>query len=559
MAFVSNLSYNLQLTPRINWTTAQEKTIVKDYPFTDLSQETPDQYVQRTYLQFLWLPDSIMPLNRLVPAMRRVNVASGSSQSEALQIHPLHELLDPLLHTPRSAANKYHQEVPKILADGGGAGEVEEMTMWYALSYEKGEQGHEAVRGTNDEAGVWEDEKWRTSWLQRMERREVQIQILLHFLLLSLPGPAPAVPPPPPELSLVKRRKQLRKKTVPPPSTEDRLESFMDKLSTWQLMRDLSSSPTKTKDKMYVDDLDWMQQFCQDVVEPQFKLLLPEQCALLRSKVFPESPFTDDEDDQATQPAFPADPARSSSLEPRPLAKRARTISNLAVPPSASTSNSRYPSPALSTTSSRIDSRQKHSSKNLEPRKLERSRSLSISLAEEERERRRAASTGPSRLLNREVSMSRSFKNIAKAKQQTSSESQKTAVKSDAETKSVKTNRDEGVTLVEATPAKPKEARVRTLSRASSQALTLTLVPESPAKPVGGMQGNESTGSMSPLTDLSEEEEWQLPGSSSPAKLFLPGEDDSDDSDDELRLGSTSGSVVATPTKARKGVNRALG
>ena len=113
-----------------------------------------------------------MPLNRLVSAMRRVKVASGSSQSEEIRVHPLHELLDPLLHTPRTAANKYHQELPQILSDGGGAGEVEEMMMWYSLSYEKGDKEYEAMRKTLPDVAIWEDEKWRTNWLQRMERRE---------------------------------------------------------------------------------------------------------------------------------------------------------------------------------------------------------------------------------------------------------------------------------------------------------------------------------------------------------------------------------------------------
>ncbi|KAK1232095.1 hypothetical protein PQX77_004753 [Marasmius sp. AFHP31] len=549
MAFTSGLSCNLQLTPKINWTTNQEKSVLRDYPFTDLAQETPDQYVARTYLQFLWLPESLMSLNRLAPAMRRVNVASGSFQSEELQVHPLHELLDPLLHTPRTAANKYHQELPQILSDGGGAGEVEESMMWYALSYEKGDEEFEAMRNTNPDIGVWEDEKWRITWLQRMEKREIQIQIILHFLLLSLPGPSPPPPPPPPELSSVKRRKQLRKKPAPTPSTEDRLESFMDKLSTWQLMVDLSSSPSKNK-KRNEDDLDWMQSFCQNVIEPQFKSLLPEQCSLLRSKIFPQSPFTDEEDEPESQVTPPVD---VGPAETRPT-KRARTISNLAPPKSASTS--RFPSPALSTTSSHVDSKQRHSSKQPESRKLERSRSLSLSLAEEERERKRAASTGPSRMLTREISMSRSFKNITKAQQQAGSESQGTALKPGVEVKPAKStsSKDAGVTLVEATPAKPKEMKVRALSRAASQ--SRTLVPESPTKPSTGLTRMLSrTSTIDEGEEGEEEDEWQLPGTSSPAPLFLQGEDESDD---ELQLASRGGSVMATPTKTGKGGTRTL-
>lgn len=50
------LSYSLDSIKALTWTAAQEKSISRDYPFSDLHEETPDQYVVRTYLQFLWLP-----------------------------------------------------------------------------------------------------------------------------------------------------------------------------------------------------------------------------------------------------------------------------------------------------------------------------------------------------------------------------------------------------------------------------------------------------------------------------------------------------------------------
>lgn len=92
----------------------------------------------------------------------------------------------------------------------------------------------------------------------------VQIQILLHLLILSLPGPSPP-PPQSPELSSVKRRKRPRKKTTSIPTPEDRLEAFMDKLSMWQLMGGLDTDEVVMKNK---DELDWIQSFCQNVVEP---------------------------------------------------------------------------------------------------------------------------------------------------------------------------------------------------------------------------------------------------------------------------------------------------
>jgi len=50
-------SLTLLTSSNARWTTTQEKTIARDYPFTDLELETPDQFVVRTYLQFLWLPE----------------------------------------------------------------------------------------------------------------------------------------------------------------------------------------------------------------------------------------------------------------------------------------------------------------------------------------------------------------------------------------------------------------------------------------------------------------------------------------------------------------------
>lgn len=55
MALVRSLT--LLTSSNARWTTTQEKTIARDYPFTDIHLETPDQFVVRTYLQFLWLPE----------------------------------------------------------------------------------------------------------------------------------------------------------------------------------------------------------------------------------------------------------------------------------------------------------------------------------------------------------------------------------------------------------------------------------------------------------------------------------------------------------------------
>lgn len=180
MTFVQSLT--LLTNSNAKWTTTQEKTIARDYPATDLHLESPDQFVVRTYLQFLWLPEvrsslgptrvsnrlqSIMPVNLLVPSLRRVQDASPRSPDSP---HPLHALLDPLLHSVRSAVAKYHTELPQVLANDGGAGEAEENMMWYALGYEMG--AGEGCTSTNNEDPIMLEEKSRNMWLERLERRE---------------------------------------------------------------------------------------------------------------------------------------------------------------------------------------------------------------------------------------------------------------------------------------------------------------------------------------------------------------------------------------------------
>lgn len=116
---------------------------------------------------------SIMPLQLLIPSMRRVNVPS-TSQLDSTDPHPLHALLDQLLLSIRSSRDKYHVELPQILSDGGGAGEAEETMMWFALNYEKSDGDDDRTRLSSSVhvEGPWANEVWRNKWLDRMERRE---------------------------------------------------------------------------------------------------------------------------------------------------------------------------------------------------------------------------------------------------------------------------------------------------------------------------------------------------------------------------------------------------
>lgn len=218
-----------------------------------------------------------MPLKLLVPLMLRVIATSSSSAP-----HPLHALLEPLLLTTRSTANKYHVELPKILTDGGGAGEIEETIMWFALEHEKAVDEEWMRSSASTQAGaLWENDKWRARYLERMERREyvvsrfgstqqliihrVQVQILLYFLKLSLPGPRPA----PDTSSPAKRRRPNRKvPEIEAPSPEACVESFMDKLSMWQLVESLDPA-AMGGNNVSADERDWIQTFAEDIVEPK--------------------------------------------------------------------------------------------------------------------------------------------------------------------------------------------------------------------------------------------------------------------------------------------------
>ncbi|KAG9223866.1 hypothetical protein CCMSSC00406_0007728 [Pleurotus cornucopiae] len=476
MATIEKEYYLRQSSKPQNWTESQEKLIAKDFPFSDIALETPDQYVARTYLQFLWLPESIVPLEFLIPAIQRVQVASTSTQ------HPLHALLEPLLLTPRSVRNKYHIDLSQILADSGGAGEIEETMMWYVLNYEKFDHTTES----DDEARA--SDTWRKSWLTRMERREVLTQILLYMLKLTLPAP------PQPERS-PKRRKRKGRTDEPANSLapEDILESFMDKLSAWQHIQNLEPTAS-TK-----DDLDWMQTFCQDVVEPQFKSSLPEVCELFRSKVFHTSVFSDGTSTRSSSP--------DRDVEATVLS-RASSRAGSVIPEG--------------------DGQERASSSRTLSRA--RSRSLSVSLAQEEKAR--AASVGfvKKRVLNREVSMSRAFKPKPK---ETAKPVESTKAKSMAPSVNKKLTQDKGVTLVEETPEKPK-TMIRSTSKARPFALSTAAKHTLPD-------------SSKSFDDDDEEEIWELPNSSPDVLLLRPIEEEQDS--DSYSLKSKRVFVPDTPSK----------
>ncbi|TEB25786.1 hypothetical protein FA13DRAFT_1636967 [Coprinellus micaceus] len=454
--------YSLSSQKKVHWSAVQENSL-SEFPF-ELSEESPEEFAYRTYLQFLWLPESIMPLNLLVPSMRRINAPSSSAA------HPLHAPLDDILQTVSSMNTKYRKELLRILVNGGGAGEVEETMMWFAVSHENAETEE-----------PWLDAAWRDQWLERLQRREVEIQIMLYFLKLSLPAP--------PQTDKGKRKR--RRSFSAEVTTEEYLEQFMDRLSMWQLLEAVQST---RGDK--VEERDWMQSFCEEIVEPEFRNLLPNLCSLLRSKVFPHSPFSDTESDTSTTRA--SSPAEESQPASRGI--------------------SRAPSQA----------------KGFQPdaRALarERSRSLSMSLAQE-REQTTAAPT-KKRMGTREISMSRIFK--ARSKPTTAATSGKPEHEPQP-SQSQSRAKDVGVTLVEDTPAKPRD---RTVSFSQTQAMY----------PSSRNLFTRQDSALSVATD--NDDAWQISSSPDIMMLASPGKTD-DDGDIDM--------VHTTPSRPSRAKGRGKG
>jgi hypothetical protein len=131
-------------------------------------------------------------------------------------------------------------------------------------------------RGGKDGWNAWKDASTpnlHVNWDALLTARRIQIQILLHLLKISLPGPCPpdteSTGSPP-----KKRKGRKHEPKVIVPSVEERLESFMDKLSTWQLLGTLDvtvseRSTLRTSNRPVKEDRDWMQIFCEDLVETQ--------------------------------------------------------------------------------------------------------------------------------------------------------------------------------------------------------------------------------------------------------------------------------------------------
>ncbi|KAH9847756.1 DNA replication regulator SLD3-domain-containing protein [Lenzites betulinus] len=465
-----------------------------------------------------------MPLQFLLPSLLRVANTSPST-SEAPATHVLHSLLQPILLTSRASSQKYSSRVPQLITEESDPVHTEDEYVWEAYSKDKTSEADVPEGQDEDEA----HDRQKHAWLQRMERREVQIQILLHFLLLTLPGhgassSAEALPdptfslplPPPLSPSKSKKRKHRERGTAqtpqaPPQPLEERLESYMDKLAMWQLMRSVDSTfglgDARTQSAKSAatgpdgskDERDWMQAFCEDLVEPLFKDKVPDLCALFRSKLFQDAANSDTD---TVDLSPPTSPKRGS--------KRLKSSASTAAAGSSKVKD--------------------------DAAKRARSRSLSMSLEQEQRERSRSVSIGPGglrkRAIVREVSMTTVFKGKERAKSRANlvrtgstfaqssslSRTQSQTHQSSQQAASLKTSGKalQGTVLVAATPTK-----ARTAQNQSQPIETQTRLP--------ALFGGASSSQAPPHTRLMRADSLDI---------AIDGDEDEEDN-------------FATPTKAR--------
>ncbi|VDC04331.1 unnamed protein product [Peniophora sp. CBMAI 1063] len=419
--------YTLDNEAPVKWNANQENTLLRDSTQfsrlfdASLTAANLTERVRGAYVQYLWLPEAIMPLSRFVPHLRRL-AASEPTSSSANDIHPLHPALDAILLTSRWCTYKHHDLLSQDTTRTS-AGDEASLMAW-------------ALEKAPAPVGA-EDESLPPDPIARQleaEQREVQIQILLHMLKLSLQGPCTSPPIRPLPLSRTEQRRRRNKPSsvsdtegTPEEMIEERLEGLMDRLMLWQ-----SSLPVedegKAEDSTGEPFRDWTQSFYDDIVCPEFAHKLPDLCRLFRVKVF-RLPQWSEAEEEADDPQTSVSVLKAKAAPPiHPFFRQASSKSSGSHDPSRAPSRSRS-----------------------------RSRSLSVSLAQEaqEEELRRVSSHRSKRGLDREWSTSRSLKGN---RSQSQTQTQQVGPIRTVETVVSDDRRSDGpLVLVESTPRKPKK------------------------------------------------------------------------------------------------------
>jgi hypothetical protein len=125
--------------------------------------ESIESYVERRYLECLWMPDVLEPLSALVPALRRV--LPPSDWTPTAGPHPLHAALDEHLLDLVDIHKKYRKTIPALLEKEGDAQDPEEACIWYAWTHAQPSDEQNAGESVNEE-------KWTKDWLHEAEKRE---------------------------------------------------------------------------------------------------------------------------------------------------------------------------------------------------------------------------------------------------------------------------------------------------------------------------------------------------------------------------------------------------
>lgn len=369
-----------------------------DYPLIPQETEISSAFVHRVYIEALWLPESVMPLSHLVQSIRRIR----DSTRQQAPAEPLRELLKPLLLSLQSVEKKYQEILPTLLRDPQAAMEretieAEESAMWYAWHH-----GRPPLRHFPDPDNV-DEEKWKKQWMIDMERREVLVQILLHFIYLSL-CPSPAESGISPDRSRKRNRKSLhnspakrrkpgkddRSPSPPPLSAQDNLDTLTDRLALWQAIEEDSEKYLKRPGD---NGRDWMRVFFEDDVAPLFREQLPDLIKQFEAKIIPPKAEESSEDSDELVPKVGMKP-RSKALRQKPMLTAA-DLDDLPRNTNQQKSTSRSSSRARSMSVEPVD---------------RRSRSRSVSLAAEEIKvvgGKRGGIVGNSRLFASEVEMRR--------------------------------------------------------------------------------------------------------------------------------------------------------
>ncbi|CAE6475935.1 unnamed protein product [Rhizoctonia solani] len=355
-ASLASLNVSFDDPSPVAWPSAYTLSGISDYPFEPPQDDSIEAFVERRYLECLWMPEILEPLAGLVPALQRITPPSNWTPTAGP--HPLHANLDEHLLSLVDIHKKYRKTIPALLEKEGDAQDAEEACIYYAWTH--AQPSDESVN----------EEKWGKDWLHEAEKREILIQILLRMLKLTLP------PPP------VPKRKRRKDKDGPEPSPYEDivsgLEMLVDRIG---IIRQTATSALKKEQekamgKANADERDWAAVFCEDVLKPLFKESLPEQYETLRYHCMPP-PSRDSS--PALSDSFITDlPQSQSQSQSQAQTKQlARSLSRtFSTSSRAGTLNARSLSRA-STSSSRSRS----GSVELDPDARALSRSRSVSLA----------------------------------------------------------------------------------------------------------------------------------------------------------------------------------